>query len=275
MKFKSEDRARLEELLPQFEAVLAYAERNTCLHDETYRGGTIWEICDSCGAKWADNEGGKPADVHDFPKVLTDARDLLYKIAHQITQEEIRTNLSVDKTVVDFTAVKAALDFYLKAPLTNSGSDIANAFVDGATGRVPPWLRKLISLQGEIEDPEWKEYQRLKRKFKMPESQFWETVPTIRDEHYIPDAQEIAEMEDNKKTKRVEVECPLNGWETLRDAINKGELEAEEVGFLPYGFACAELTDKKQVAIAHGKNWMIVPWATIDSLYAVRPRKNE
>lgn len=34
--------------------------RNTCEHEETHRGGILWEICDSCGTKWADDEGGKP-----------------------------------------------------------------------------------------------------------------------------------------------------------------------------------------------------------------------
>lgn len=35
-------------------------ERNTCTHEETHRGGFLWEICDLCGAKWADDRGGKP-----------------------------------------------------------------------------------------------------------------------------------------------------------------------------------------------------------------------
>ena len=61
----------------QFESLLIYAEQQVCLHEETHRGGVIWEICDSCGAKWADDEGGKPADAHDFPKPLRDARDFL------------------------------------------------------------------------------------------------------------------------------------------------------------------------------------------------------
>lgn len=33
-------------------------ERNTCTHEETYRGGAIWTICSDCGEKWADDEGG-------------------------------------------------------------------------------------------------------------------------------------------------------------------------------------------------------------------------
>lgn len=33
-----------------------------CLHESRHRGGVIWEICDDCGAKWTDDEGGfKPS----------------------------------------------------------------------------------------------------------------------------------------------------------------------------------------------------------------------
>lgn len=40
--------------------LLRWAEIQVCSHEETHRGGVLWEICDSCGAKWADDEGGKP-----------------------------------------------------------------------------------------------------------------------------------------------------------------------------------------------------------------------
>jgi ribosomal protein L37AE/L43A len=48
--------------------MLDHIERNTCTHEETHRGGVIWEICDGCGAKWADDEGGKPPFA--WPKVV-------------------------------------------------------------------------------------------------------------------------------------------------------------------------------------------------------------
>jgi hypothetical protein len=35
-------------------------EMNTCQHEDTYRGGVIWEICSACGMKWADDMGGRP-----------------------------------------------------------------------------------------------------------------------------------------------------------------------------------------------------------------------
>lgn len=60
-----------------FKNLLSYAERNTCLHEETHRGGLMWEICDSCGRKWADDEGGKPEDAHEWPKEIEEAQNLL------------------------------------------------------------------------------------------------------------------------------------------------------------------------------------------------------
>ena len=50
-----------EALRTELQSLLARDERNTCPHDTTHRGGSIWEICDECGAKWADDQGGKPS----------------------------------------------------------------------------------------------------------------------------------------------------------------------------------------------------------------------
>lgn len=44
-----------------------FVDQNTCQHEETHRGGAIWEICDGCGQKWADDEGGKPEFAHAPP----------------------------------------------------------------------------------------------------------------------------------------------------------------------------------------------------------------
>lgn len=52
-----------------------HIERNTCTHEETHRGGAIWEVCDSCGARWADDEGGKPE--FKWPAVVEKARAIL------------------------------------------------------------------------------------------------------------------------------------------------------------------------------------------------------
>jgi hypothetical protein len=50
-----------------------YVERQQCLHEETHRGGAIWEICSMCGCKWADDEGGKPEQLE--PKEITHVRE--------------------------------------------------------------------------------------------------------------------------------------------------------------------------------------------------------
>jgi hypothetical protein len=68
--------AENERLRNALRDLLLYAERNTCFHEETHRGGVIWEICDSCGAKWADDEGGKPE--HTAPDELKKAVAILY-----------------------------------------------------------------------------------------------------------------------------------------------------------------------------------------------------
>lgn len=50
----------LIECAEALQALLRRDERNTCQHDTTHRGGAQWEICDLCGAQWADDEGGRP-----------------------------------------------------------------------------------------------------------------------------------------------------------------------------------------------------------------------
>lgn len=50
-------------------------DRNTCQHEEKYRGGAIWTICSQCGAKWADDEGGFKPYVD--PPAVVRARDFV------------------------------------------------------------------------------------------------------------------------------------------------------------------------------------------------------
>lgn len=60
----ADELARLEsanaELVAALKRLLDRDMKNTCTHEETHRGGFLWEICDQCGAKWADDEGGRP-----------------------------------------------------------------------------------------------------------------------------------------------------------------------------------------------------------------------
>lgn len=52
--------------------LVEHIELNTCTHEETHRGGAIWEVCDSCGARWADDEGGRP--TFKWPPIVEKAR---------------------------------------------------------------------------------------------------------------------------------------------------------------------------------------------------------
>jgi hypothetical protein len=45
-------------LVEALRALLNHADRETCVHESTHRGGAIWTICDGCGMKWADDRGG-------------------------------------------------------------------------------------------------------------------------------------------------------------------------------------------------------------------------
>jgi len=64
-------------IISEFKKLLRYAEQQPCLHEDTYRGGAIWEICRDCDMKWADDEGGKPDDAHELPKEILDAHRVL------------------------------------------------------------------------------------------------------------------------------------------------------------------------------------------------------
>lgn len=55
--------------------MLANYDCNTCTHEDTYRGGAIWTICEGCGRKWADDEGGFIPYVE--PLFVSCARQLL------------------------------------------------------------------------------------------------------------------------------------------------------------------------------------------------------
>lgn len=61
--------------LSLIKSLVGEIERNTCAHEETYRGGAIWEICYSCGQKWADDEGGKPE--FKWPECVEEAYKVL------------------------------------------------------------------------------------------------------------------------------------------------------------------------------------------------------
>ncbi len=86
----------LQDCVEALERLKKRDKANTCQHEETYRGGVIWEICQSCGAKWADDRGGKPKwkapkEWSDAEFAIAQAKQVLAKSAIdkmvEITQE--------------------------------------------------------------------------------------------------------------------------------------------------------------------------------------------
>jgi hypothetical protein len=67
----------MSKLAKHLEKCIDHIDRNTCEHEDTYRGGAIWTICRGCGMKWADDEGGFMP--YQEPKWLTAARAALHK----------------------------------------------------------------------------------------------------------------------------------------------------------------------------------------------------
>jgi hypothetical protein len=64
----------------------------TCEHEDTHRGGAIWTICDQCGKRWADDEGGLKPDppnqtVEQILAALTALRGLEWKPVTEMGDE--------------------------------------------------------------------------------------------------------------------------------------------------------------------------------------------
>lgn len=93
----------MAEGIPQWAAIrkaLDYADGAICRHDSTHRGGVIWTICDECGCKWADDEGGFKAS--SWPPLL----DAAYGVI--ATHEEPHEEPPVDPLLIE--ARKVAIE---------------------------------------------------------------------------------------------------------------------------------------------------------------------
>ena len=78
----AEDAKVRAQLVEALQDLLAYAESQICSHEETHRGGAIWEICDICGDCWADDDGGKPP--RQDPEEIVATRSALLAAAKEI-----------------------------------------------------------------------------------------------------------------------------------------------------------------------------------------------
>jgi len=77
-----------EALREALKGVLFEYDRNTCAHEETHRGGSLWTICDQCGRKWADDEGG--FQPYADPTAVANARKIVCELvtSHPTTGQE-------------------------------------------------------------------------------------------------------------------------------------------------------------------------------------------
>lgn len=66
-----------ETLLKVLEDLLDWSYKQICTHENTHRGGILWEICDDCGARWADDRGGRPE--FEYPKEVVKAEEVISK----------------------------------------------------------------------------------------------------------------------------------------------------------------------------------------------------
>ena len=72
----SSQRAEIRDLKARLDAALALAGKHICPHEERHRGGVIWEFCDNCDAKWADDEGGfKPNPDAALLEAIADTKN--------------------------------------------------------------------------------------------------------------------------------------------------------------------------------------------------------
>lgn len=72
--------AEIQELRDALAGLINHVDRETCIHEETKRGGAIWTICRQCNRMWADDEGGFVP--HEDSKEVAAARAALQKASN-------------------------------------------------------------------------------------------------------------------------------------------------------------------------------------------------
>lgn len=77
-------------------ALLRHIDSETCRHEETHRGGSIWTICDQCGREWADDQGGFEP-YQDAPAVAA-AREYCDRIDAAIAAQQRQGGAKEDRT---------------------------------------------------------------------------------------------------------------------------------------------------------------------------------
>jgi hypothetical protein len=92
--------ALAQEAATALAGVIAESQRNVCPHEETYRGGVLWEICSACGTKWADDEGGRPE--YKEPAAITRAEAVLASLRAAVAAPEQPASTPPDFTPAEW-----------------------------------------------------------------------------------------------------------------------------------------------------------------------------
>lgn len=114
--------------------LVAWAELSICLHETTHRGGEIWEICSDCGAEWADDRGGKPADAHEYPLEVRRARAVIDAGRDGDLREQFCRIYDVIEEVAD--AMLVGDGFELVADITDDDTVLIGTY-HGTTAEIP------------------------------------------------------------------------------------------------------------------------------------------
>ena len=123
--------------------LLDLVDRETCTHEETYRGGAIWTICSNCDRRWADDRGGF-VPYEDPPEVVA-ARAVAYNnpapVPHPIPHSRGTHMVTAvrDTTITLVLSEAEACDLYIHLNpkfLPNNADKIKSA-IAGALGYVP------------------------------------------------------------------------------------------------------------------------------------------
>jgi hypothetical protein len=99
-----------DNLQGSLERLLKRVMVNACQHEQTHRGGIIWEICDDCGAQWADDRGGRP--VWQDPPEWVDAMAAL-QAAKEVSERPLtrlqQAEADMEQALLDGVNVHGAM----------------------------------------------------------------------------------------------------------------------------------------------------------------------
>lgn len=138
---------------------LEFADGSICRHEDLRRGGYLWTICESCGAKWADDQGGfKPSQ---WPEIYDAAVDYIQKEQTELTgffRSEDGHAFGVEGDHRGWTAEQTAIHF-LRILAADSNVRFLKKNIDEAriqiNRQIDDMQRRLNNINtGNLDEPE-------------------------------------------------------------------------------------------------------------------------